>query len=239
MQSQYTTKDTSAIKNAVDVICRNLAPLLGCKVGGKGWSPFVGYTICSELKVAGTMCSNVSNKMVTNDVLTYKFNSALTTGISKIWSKALEYDPQVLNSSYIMYVSSKMPVGSQITEKLHLTSKFCRYTDSTLFDAIFDNEQIALTPLYLQIFHIMLSCFAIRYMLFEYVSGVNDLDTTEVNSKVIGIIVENIDYVKFNLGQNKSVASEYSKSYDYVSQHLSTLRKNLMMIEPNILQYFR
>jgi len=235
---QYTTRDVKAMKADAKKIAKNMAPLIGCKVGESTWAPFTGVNVCKALSVVGLECSNVSSEVLNTGLIQYKFTSGITVAAADFWRAALAYDPIALSSSYIMYVNTIIPVGAEISARLKLTADYCIYTDSTIFDTAYKNDAIRLTAVYARICHILLSCFTLRYFLNEYSKDATaELDVIEVNETVINRIIGNIDYVKNILGQDETVEIEYRRSVSYARQHLTTLRKNLMMIPQYILQY--
>jgi len=238
--SQFYTKDIADIKNYAAIICQNLAPLLGCSISDQEWSPMVGYKTCKALNIVGTNCSNVSDATAGNNVITYSFAPFVTTGSNEIWRKAIEFNSDVLSSSYNMYIANRIPAGSTASEKLQLSAEYSEYSDSTIFESIMGNNKIKVSALFNQICLIMLSSFSIRYYLFGYSMDTDDsasLNVTEINSSVIQRIINNIDYVKYILSLDDSLGSDYLKSNDYARGQLTVLRKNLLMISPNVLQY--
>lgn len=235
---QYTTRDLTEIKADAGKISKNLSPLVGCKPGNELWAPFTAVNVCKAINVVGLECSNVSSEFQRDGRVEYKFSSQLTTESINLWRKSLAYSKEVLNSSYIMYVQSIIPVGSEITERLRLTSEYCIYTDSTIFDSAYGNERIKLSQNYARICHILLSCYTLRYFLTKYANDPQAaLETLEVNEAVIRRTIENINYVKMLLAQDFQVEEKYTRSVSYCRQHLTALRKNLEMIRPFILQY--
>lgn len=236
---QYITKDSSELKSDAEKLCRNMSPLIGCKTTGIGWSPFTGLQVCSAISVNGLSCSNIPHSTATNGILSYKFTSDITNATASIWRSVTLYDTSVLNTDYVSFVSNLVKVNSSMADKLKVTAASCKYTDSTIFDAAYKNPKIKLTQSYYNICHILLSCFTLRYYLFEYAKNNVELNTSEVNESVINRIVENIDYVKYILSQEESMLSDYHRSAEYTRQHLTTLRKNLLMIRPNVLVYIK
>lgn len=238
LQVQYTTRDLSEIKADAGKISKNLSPLVGCKVGNELWAPFTAVNVCKAINVAGLECSNVSSEFHRDGLVSYKFTSQLTTEAIAFWRKVLEYSTDVLNSSYTMYIQTIIPRGAEITEKLKLTSEYCIYTDSTIFDAAYGNDRIKLSQSYARICHILLSCYTLRYFLTKYAADPQAaLNTMEVNETVIRRTIENINYTKMVLAEDFQVEEKYMRSVSYCRQHLTTLRKNLEMIRPFILQY--
>lgn len=236
--ADYTTKPIEELRESALLITKNIAPLIGCKLNEIGWSPMVGYQVCKELRIVGTECSNLAKQRFATDFQIYQFETAVTTETNHIYRSVLDYSSSVLNTSYIMYIKNKLPSRADTSEKLHLTAKYCRYTDSTIFDAIYQNDSIRFLPQYMQICHILLCSFTLRYHLYQFADG-DEWNASEINSYTIHRIVNNIDYVNYYLGQDKTVTEVYQKSKEFIRQHLTMLKKNLLMMIPALLAYIK
>lgn len=238
MEVVTMAKTTEDVRKDAGIICKNLAPLVGCRFSEIGWAPIVGVNVCKALTVAGTEVSNVASESVTLDRITFQYDAYSSLEMNAIWKKALAYDPSVLNSSYIMYIENRIPAEDTMQSKLHLTSMYCKYTDSTLYDAITTGaKSVRLTPHYNQVCHLILAAFCLRYYLFEYSYNGKDLDTIAVSSKLIRKVINNIDYVKYVLSNLESNDVSFVGSQGYLMKQLTFLRMSVQMIEPYVLRY--
>ena len=70
-----------------------------------------------------------------------------------------------------------------------------------------------------------------------YYTNSDELDTNEVNTKIVNRIIDNIDYVKYVLSNSEIKELRYKQSANFLAQQLTTLRKNLQMIKYYVLDY--
>lgn len=234
----YTTKSYADIKQDTELICDNLAPLLGSRIGDIKWSPKTAFNVCNDLDISGLKCTNVSDECVSDGIITYKFDSSVTKRVGDIKLLVSKFDKSILDEYYISIIpSSSIPRDAELTKKFQLASRISTFTDSTIFDASYGNDSIKNLPLCRNVGHILITSFAVKYSLMVYYNNFDELNTNEVNTKIINRIIENIDYVKYMLSNSNIMEMRYEQSSNFLSQQLTTLRKNLLMIKYYVLDY--
>lgn len=234
----YTTKSIESIKRDAKVICNNLAPLIGCRIGNLKWSPKTAFNVCNNLEISGLKCTNISDDYVTDDVMSYRFDSSVTKHAGEVRNLVKGYNKSILDEYYtsILPVSS-IPSDANLSKKFQLTSRISVFTDSTILDASCENKSIQNLAICRNVCHVMLSSFSTRYLLVKYYTSEDELDTAEVNTKNINRIINNIDYIKFMLSRSNINEVRYLNSSNFLCQQLTTLRKNLFMIKYYVLDY--
>ena len=165
--SNYAIKSDSDIKRDAELICNNLAPLLGSRIGGIKWAPKTAYSVCNSIDISGLTCTNVSDEYISDDLFTYKFDSSVTKKTSEIKQLVSESDSNlVLDDYYISVIpSTQIPRDISLSKKFQLASRISTFTDSTVFDASYGSESIQNLPICKNVGHILLSSFAVRYFL--------------------------------------------------------------------------
>lgn len=234
----YTTKSDFDIKKDAELICNNLAPLLGSRIGSIKWSPKTAFNVCSVLDISGLKCTNVSDEYTPDGVLVYRFDSSVTKGVSEIKQQVSEFDSSVLDAYYVSTIpNSLIPRDISLSKKFQLASRISLFTDSTIFDASYGSKAIQNLPICRNVGHILLTSFVVRYFLAQYHTSLSKLDTNEVNSNTIDRIINNIDYVKYALSTTEIKELKYKQSSNFLAQQLTTLRKNLFMMKYYVLNY--
>lgn len=234
----YTTKSQYDVKNDAELICNNLAPLLGSRIGVEKWAPKTAFSVCDTLDLSGLKCTNVSDEYTSDGAVVYRFDSSITKNTGKIKQLVSEFDKSILDEYYVSVISnSSIPRNLPTSKKLQLASRVSMITDSTIFDASYNSDSIQHIPICRNVGHILLTSFVVKYYLMMYYLGLLELDTNEVNTNVVNRIINNIDYVKYSLSNYGIAELRYKNSPNFLCQQLTTLRKNLCMIKYHILDY--
>ena len=240
MSFQYYTKTLEELQNISRVISTNFAEIIGCEQNSKLWSPPVAYTTCKNLVLAGSNCSNISDQFAEseNKLLSYRFTSITNPAMKSIWQKVLSYDILVLNTNKISTV--KVNLNLDIENKLKSCIDQSKDYDSTLFSALMDNSYIEYTDDYLRIFWILLSCYTIRYHIYEFSIGASDsIDTQILSDSFLNKIIENIQYEKYSLSTSSFKENGFESSTEYISQQLTLLMKNCKQLKSYVLSYIK
>lgn len=234
----YVTKSYRNIRQDAELICNNLAPLLGSRIGNIKWAPKTALNVCNTLDISGLKCTNVSDDYVSDGVLVYRFDSSVTKKVSEIKQLVSNFDKSILDEYYIAEIpSSLIPRDVSLAKKFQLGSRISTFTDSTIFDASYGSEVIQNLPIYRNVGHILITSFVVKYFLMLYYTNFIELDTTEINTKVVTRIIDNIDYVKYMLTHSEIREFRYKLSANFLAQQLTILRKNLLMIKYYVLDY--
>lgn len=234
----YVTKSYSDIKQDAELICNNLAPLLGSRIGNIKWAPKTAFNVCNALDISGLKCTNISDEYVSDGVLVHRFDSSVTKKTGDIKQLVSDFDKSILDEYYVAVIpSSSIPRDASLSKKFQLASRISSFTDSTIFDASYGSEAIQNLPICRNVGHILIASFVIKYFLMLYYTDSSELDTNEVNTKIVNRIIDNIDYVKYVLSNSEIKELRYKQSANFLSQQLTTLRKNLQMIKYYVLDY--
>ena len=234
----YMTKSYPEIRRDAELICNNLAPLLGNRIGSIKWAPKTAFNVCNSLDISGLKCTNVSDDYLSDEVLVYRFDSGVTKSAKEIEQHVFEFDKSVLDIYYVSVIpSSSIPRDIPLSKRFQLASRISTITDSTIFDASYGSTAIQNLPICRNVGHILLTSFVVRYFLMLYHTSSAELDTNEVNTKIINRIINNIDYVKYVLSVSDIKELKYTQSANFLSQQLTILRKNLFMIKYYVLNY--
>ena len=219
------------LKDKAEIIISNLSPLLGCKQKRKGWSPRTGSQICKNLQISSLLCMDMEKEKYQRGVITYNFDNKISIQTSNIYKYARLYSSLVFDSSYGIQVQD-IPYLSDKSSQVFLQSLSSRYNDSAIMDILEDKKSLALTPVYKHLLLVLLESFSIRYSLYEFVYEGVELPYTEINSKHIKKVIDNLIYVRVKLEEFDS------KETIELNHHLSTLLLNLKMIEKEISRRF-
>jgi hypothetical protein len=232
------TKSDSDIKSDAELICNNLAPLLGSRIGDYRWSPKTAFTVCNNLEISGLKCTNVSDDYMSDGVIAYTFDSSVTKSVGDLKQQVHNFDRTILNEYYVSIIpSSSIPRDASLSKKFQLASRLSTFTDSTILDASYNSESIQNLSICRNVGLILLTSFVIKKHLMDFYSSTSELDTNEVNNKVVNIIINNIDYVKYILSNSETNELRFKKSTNFLAQQLTTLKKNMNMIKYYVLNY--
>ena len=181
----------------------------------------------------------MSDEYISDGLFTYKFDSSVTKKTSEIKQLVSESDSNlVLDDYYISVIpSTQIPRDISLSKKFQLASRISTFTDSTVFDASYGSESIQNLPICKNVGLILLSSFAVRYFLVRYYTHASGLNPSEVNTKIINRIIDNIDYVKYALTNFEFKELRYRHSSNFLSQQLTILRKNLLMVKYYVLNF--
>ncbi len=248
MSELYTIKTEEELRNTANILCDNFAPLIGCKLGKKTWSPPVAYEVCSRLSIKNGMCTNISNNVITKDLnlegqdvdqgyMTYTFDTFIGYDCKSVSDLVLSYSPFILDTWYFNTVDFDMRLSD--TEKFKRTIRTSIVYDSTIFTAAYTNKEIYNSELYPYILSLLLMTYVVRYYLFEYgTEKTSSLNTTVITQAYIDKIINNAQYVKAKLETETQEVGDYEISKDYLRKQLTYLIKNLKQTEYGLIGEF-
>lgn len=214
------------------IIVDNLTPLLGCRHKHKRWSPRVGSEVCKNLDISSLLCLDMEKEKYQKGYIKYTFDNKISIKSSNIYKLARMYSPLVLDTSYNIQVQNGNAELMNINEQLFFQSLSKRYNDSAIMDILEVQKGFKLSPVYKHLLLVMLECFSIRFTLYEFVYNDVPLEYTEINSKQLKKVINNLIFVRVKLEEFDT------KETIELNHHLSTLLLNLELIERNISRRF-
>lgn len=243
-----TIKTEDELKNISKILCDNFAPLIGCRLGKRTWSPPVAYEVCKNLSIKNGICTNLSNNKIVKDFnldgqdtdsgyMTYEFDSFIGYDCKTVSDLVLSYDPYVLDTWYFNTVDFDGRLSD--TEKFKRTIQKSIVYDSTIFTPIFTNPKLRSDEVYPYILAVLLMTYIVRYYLYEYGTGKSStLNTTVITQAYIDKIINNTQYIKAKLEPETQEVGDYEISRDYLRKQLTYLIKNLKQVEYGLLGEF-
>lgn len=237
MSFQNYTKTLEELQYISRVICNNFSELVGCEDDIKTWSPVTAYSVCEQLSLVGSACSNVSDQYETDGIiLAYKFKSSINQTMKDIWTKVLNYDTSVYNLKKLTGV--KLNLNLSIENRLKTTIKQSKDYDCSIIEALSFNTEIVYTEDYRRLMWILLACYSIRYAIYDFAHGKSDLIDLEVLSgSFLNRVIENLYYEKHALIKFSKENESFSSSSDFISKELSTLLKNCKQLKMYVIRY--
>lgn len=238
MSFQYYSKPLEELQSIARVIHNNFTELVGCKYDSCLWSPATGYHICEALTLNGTQCTNVGDDYIeVENYLTYKFSSSVNTEAKNIWLRVLNFDKELLDSSYV--TSLKIAGNLPTKNKLEICVDQSLEYDCPIFEVCQNNNQILYSEECRRLYLIILSCFSIQYNLYDFAMGHQDtINSDAINDSVLDSIIQNIEYEKYKLSQMSTTAL-YENSPERIQEQLNLLMKNCRQVEAYVLPYIR
>ena len=162
----YVTKSYSDIKQDAELICNNLAPLLGSRIGNIKWAPKTAFNVCNSLEISGLKCTNVSDGYLSDGVLVYRFDSSVTKKTGEMKQLVSEFDKSILDEYYVAVIpSSSIPMDASLSKKFQLASRISTFTDSTIFDASYGSKSIQNLPICRNVGLILITSFVVKHFL--------------------------------------------------------------------------
>lgn len=206
----------------------NLAPLIGCKIHEKKWSPYTGYKICKSLNIARLICLDLDSETYKKGLMTYKFNNKITLKTHNIHKLAREYSPEVLNTSYILGVVHDEVEPISIKELLFMHTHMNRNNDCAILDIFEENRQLQYNPYYRHVLFLLLDAFSLRWSLFEHFIEGADFPSVELRQERLDILAHNIRYVKTKLEETDPEGTST------LLHHLSNLLLNVLIVRYHV-----
>lgn len=220
------------MKDRARVIIDNLTPLVGCKYNEKEWSPRSSYVVCRGLNIASLVCLNANNDKVLKRGYTLKFDNRVTLKTVNIYKLVKSYSPIIISQSYVMNLQNRRSGLSALKDLLQAQSLNPDNNDSAIVDILDSNKDMTINRYYQNVLLIVLDAYSIRHSLFEYAIEDKGLKRTEINTKRIERLCDNILYTKAKLEEVDA------KKYCELNHHLSTLLHSIIAIKRDILAYY-
>lgn len=238
--TRISTKKDSELREVAVTICENLAPLVGCNIGSKKWSPATAFRVCEPLTVvANGELTNVPKKVYSDDLFCYTFLPSVTSKGYDIYQKVKAYDNTIMNEYYMFSSTNYFTTSMDSKTRLKITASTSILYDSTIFTAVYKNPQLILTEQYKQIFMILLYAYTIRYYLYEYGHEYTTLNEI-INTVNIETLIGDIEYVKLILLDMPVKEVGYSEtSLHYICEQFNVLVRSLRQINSELLYYLK
>lgn len=241
MSFQFYTKTKDELVESAKIISDNFAELVGCNQNDKNWSPSTAYGICSAITMAGISCSNIPDQFIQVDDLSnlpYEFLSSANSEMRSIWSRVMEFDSSIYNMDKI----SDFKLSDKLSklDKLKICIEQSTDYDSYLYQAMIIDEQFKYSEDFKRVAWIVLACFTIRYIIFDFAIGTETaIDVDVLNDSFLEKVKNNIKCEKQLLSSYKGTWSCYESSPDGISELLSKLLINVKQLQMYVLSYIK
>ena len=78
--TRISTKKDSDLRQVATIICENLAPLIGCNINSKKWSPATAFRVCEPLTVVTNgELTNLPKRVYSDDLFFFFFLPSVTS----------------------------------------------------------------------------------------------------------------------------------------------------------------
>ena len=238
--TRISTKKDSDLRQVATIICENLAPLIGCNINSKKWSPATAFRVCEPLTVVTNgELTNLPKRVYSDDLFSYTFLPSVTSKGFEIYQKVKAYDRTIMDEYYMFSSTNYFTTSMDSKTRLKIIASTSILYDSTIFTAVYKNPQLVLTEQYKQIFMILLYAYTIRYYLYEYATEYTSMSDI-INMVNIEALISDIEYVKLTLLEMpmKEVGNSET-SLHFICDQLNVLVRSLRQINSELLYYLK
>lgn len=238
--TRVSTKRDSDLRQSATILCDNIAPLVGCNLNSKKWSPVTAFRVCEPLTlVTNGEVSNLAKRVYTDDLFSYTFTPSVTSKGFTVFQLVKSFNNKIMDEAYMYSSESYFTTSMDSLTRLKMTASTSQAYDSTIFATTYKNPQLIHIEQYKQIFMILLYAYTVRYYLYEYAYEYGEINEF-LNINNINTLISSIEYTKLSLLDLpvKSVG-DTSVSIHFLCDQLNTLLRSLRQTNSELLPYLR